>query len=445
MNILKDILQNEVFPAIGCTEPAACAYAAAVAAERLGTPVEQLDLKVDAGTYKNGAAVIVPRSEGAKGNVIAAAMGAVLADSSGRLELLRNARSGVLARARALVDREACAYAHLPGETNFRIEAAVTGAGRSARCVLSEGHTGIESIELDDEVVFRRKRGIGFDPAWYRKVLPTMALADVLAAAVTPDEDDRRFLDEGVRMNLAMADRGDQVPGAASQLRRMHEAGLLGDDLFFRVKTRVAAAVDARMAGLPHPVMTSGGSGNQGALAILVPYIAGQERRVPSGRVQESIALAHVLNAYVKCFMGELSVVCGCALAAAIAGAGAIVYQHAGIDMPKLTHAVNNVIGDLSGLICDGAKPGCTMKTVSGADAALRAAFMAIEGFGLSNDDGMLGPTAAESIRNLGRISIEGMLNVDPTVIDILSRKAAGHGDMRPEPDRSEADEGDSA
>ena len=445
MNILKDILQNEVFPAIGCTEPAACAYAAAAAAERLGAPAEQLDLKVDVGTYKNGAAVVVPKSEGAKGNVIAAAMGAVLASSSARLELLRDATSGVLARAQAMVDREACTYACLTGETNFRVEATVRGAGRSARCVLSKGHAGIESIERDGEVVFRRASGIGADAAGYRETLPTMDLADVLAEAVTLDEDDRRFLDEGVQMNMAMADLGAEVPGAGRQLRLMHEAGLLADDLFFRVKTRVAAAVDARMAGVPQPVMTSGGSGNQGVLAILVPYIAGHERGVPLPRIQESIALAHVLNAYVKCFLGELSVVCGCALAAAIAAAGAIVHQHAGIDMRRITHAVNNVIGDLSGLICDGAKPGCTMKTVTGADAALRAAFMAIEGFGLSDDDGVLGLTAAESIRNLGRISIEGMLHVDPTVVDILSRKAAARLAVRPGPSPAEANEGGSA
>jgi L-cysteine desulfidase len=441
MNILKDILQNEVFPAIGCTEPTACAYAAAVAAERLDAPIEQLDLKVDVGTYKNGAAVIVPRSDGAKGNVIAAAMGAVLADPSAKLELLGEATPNVLTQARALANT-ACTYTCLPQETSFRVEATVTAAGRSARCVLSEGHASIESIELDGEMVFSRTSETGDDANQYRQVLAAMDLAGVLTAAVTLDGDDRRFIDEGVDMNLAMADRGVEVPGAARQLRRMHETGLLADDLFYRVKTRVAAAVDARMAGVAQPVMTSGGSGNQGVLAILVPYIAGTERSVPPERVQESIAMAHVLNAYVKCFLGELSVVCGCALAAAIAGAGAIVYQHTGIDMPRITHAVNNVIGDLSGLICDGAKPGCTMKTVTGADAAMRAAFMAIEGFGLSDDDGVLGPTAAESIRNLGRISIEGMLNVDSTVVDILSRKSAERVDVRPDASSSETSEG---
>ena len=440
MNILKEILRNEVFPAIGCTEPAACAYGAAVAAENLGEPVERLDLKVDAGTYKNGAAVIVPKSSGAKGNVIAAAMGAVLARSEDRLELLRDATPAVLSGARAMIDGQACAYACLPGETQFRVEVIVSGAAHTASCVLSDGHASVESIQRDGQELFRRSEGgSGGEAATYREALSAMALRDVLAEAVRLDQADRGCLAEGVRVNLAMADRGIEVGGAACQLHRMHEAGLLADDLFFRVKTRVAAAVDARMAGVPQAVMTSGGSGNQGVLAILVPYTAGHERGVPVGRIHESIALAHVLNAYVKCFLGELSVVCGCALAAAVAAAAAIVYQHVGIDMPRITHAVNNVIGDLSGLICDGAKPGCTMKTVTGADAALRAAFMAIGGFGVSDDDGVLGLTAEESIRNLGRVSIEGMLHVDPTVIDILTHKATDRAGS-PAPTRSAED-----
>lgn len=241
-------------------------------------------------------------------------------------------------------------------------------------------------------------------------------------------EHRRRFLNEGVRMNLAMAERGRSMNGAAVQLRHMREIGVLAEDLFYRVKVPVAAAVDARMAGVPAPVMTSGGSGNQGVFAILVPHLVGQERGIAEDRILESIAVAHVLNAYVKCFLGELSVVCGCAVAAAVAAATAIVYQHEGIRLDKITSAVNNVVGDLSGLICDGAKPGCSMKTVSGVDAALRAAFMAIEGFGIAAADGLLGHSAEQSIRNLSRITLEGMFPVDPTLVTILQEKAARSG-----------------
>jgi L-cysteine desulfidase len=226
-------------------------------------------------------------------------------------------------------------------------------------------------------------------------------------------------------MNLAMALRGEQVPGTARQLRRIHDRGYLAEDLFYRAKLLVASAVDARMAGVDEPVMTSGGSGNQGIVAILTPYQVGREMGVAPDRILESIAAAHLVNAYCKCFVGELSVICGCAMAAGIAAAVAIVFQQDGNDAAKITLAVNNVVGDLGGLICDGAKPGCAMKTITAVDTAIRSGLMAIEGFGLSPADGVVGATAEDSIRNLSRVTLEGMFSVDPTVLGILREKDA--------------------
>ncbi len=429
MNVLKEVLKNEVYPAVGCTEPVACAYAAAVAAERLGLPVEHLDLKVDMGTYKNGAAVVVPHSDGAKGNLIAASMGAMLARSAGRLGLLQDVIPEHLARAKNLIHDGVYSYTSLPDAADICVKVTVRGGGHTASCVLSEGHANIESIERDGNVVYRRQTpDEAAQPAGYRAILKEMSLQKILNAAVCVDAEDQRFLLDGVKMNLAMAKRGGSMRGAAHQLSHMREIGVLAEDLFYQVKFRVAAAVDARMAGVPEPVMTSGGSGNQGLLAILTPYLVGQDRGIAEECILESISVAHMINAYVKCFVGELSVICGCAVAAAVAAATAIVYQHEGIDLQKITSAVNNVIGDLSGLICDGAKPGCTMKTVSGVDAAMRAAFMAIGGFGLADDDGLLGHCAEASIRNLGRITIEGMFPVDPTLVTILQEKATRSG-----------------
>jgi L-cysteine desulfidase len=174
--------------------------------------------------------------------------------------------------------------------------------------------------------------------------------------------------------------------------------------------------------------MTSGGSGNQGIVAILTPYIVGREMGIDANRIVESIAAAHLVNAYVKCFVGEISVICGCAMAAGIAAATAIVYQQAGIDLDRITLAVNNVIGDLGGLICDGAKPGCAMKAVTAVDTAIRSGLMALKGFGLSVDDGLVGQCIEDSLRNLGRITLDGMFQVDPTILRILQEKAAASG-----------------
>lgn len=429
MTIFKDILESEVYPALGCTEPTSCAYAAAAAAELLlPNRVEKIILTVDPGTYKNGAAVTVPHSEGGKGNLIAAAMGAFTADSSTKLEVLQKVTSSILEKAIALVESENVEYSCMEGKREFYVEARVESDDSWARCVLSGGHTNITLLEKNGQAIDNGKPSRELDSQDYRSILKEMSLKDILSEVVQLDQKTRDYLQRGVEMNLAIAEAGAKSEGTAHQLLQMKESGLMADDLFFNVKFKVAAAVDARMSGHPLPVMTSGGSGNQGAVGILTAYLVGRHQGIDLEHIQESIAITHAINSYIKCFIGELSVVCGCSMAAGIAAAAAIVYQQCGIDMEKIAFAIDNVIGDLSGLICDGAKPGCAMKTASAVDTALRSGFMAIAGYGLSDDDGIIGATPEDSIRNLGRIALEGMFRVDPTVIHILQDKTTSHG-----------------
>jgi L-cysteine desulfidase len=429
MRLLKEILAHEVYPALGCTEPVSCAYAAAVAAAELGVPAERLTLCIDPSTYKNGAAVTVPHSGGAKGNLVAAALGAALARPEARLELLKDVDEEVLARGRALCQADRCRLECASGAAEFYVRVDVAGGEHSACCVLRGSHTHIERIEKDGRVVRQAEacdaEGAGLA---YRGELGRMGLAEALALAGHLDADDHAYLRRGVEMNLAISEWGFDVGSTACQLRRIHREGYLADDLFFRVKLRVASAIDARMAGVAQPVMTSGGSGNQGIVAILTPYLVGREMGVSAERILQSIAVAHTINAYVKAFVGELSVVCGCAMAAAIASAVAIVHHQAGSDVPRINMAVNSVIGDLGGLVCDGAKPSCSMKAVTGVDVALRSALMALQGYGLPADEGMVGQTAEESIRNLARLSLEGMFPVDPTVLKIIQERAGRSG-----------------
>ena len=160
MNLLKEVLEKEVYPAFGCTEPVSCAYAAATAAAELGEPVERLELKVDPGTYKNGAAVVVPQSGGSKGNLIAAAMGAVLAKPESKLLLLQEVTEELLKRSQALVEGGKCSLECDHGREDFHVDIFVAGSKHNARCVLSGGHTNIERIEKDGKMRFRRD-GIG--------------------------------------------------------------------------------------------------------------------------------------------------------------------------------------------------------------------------------------------------------------------------------------------
>jgi len=423
MNLLNEILKHEVYPALGCTEPVSCAYAAALAGAALGEEVEELLLSVDPGTYKNGAAVTVPQTDGRKGNLIAAALGAVLAHPERKLELLREVTAEQLDRAGALCGSGRCRATCLDDVREFRIEARVRGREHNALAVLAGGHTHIERIERDGRIVSEGDGTRAGGGLAYREALREITLRELLSLAAGINADHKAFLRRGVEMNQAMAEQGLAVRRTAHQLLRMRENGYLADDVFYRVKLQVASAVDARMAGINQPVMTSGGSGNQGVVATLATYLVGREMDVDEDRILESLAVAHLLNAYVKCFVGELSAGCGCAMAAGIAAAAAIVYQQAGVDLPKIDLAVNSVIGDLGGMICDGAKPGCAMKTVTAVDAAVRSGLMALDDYGLTVDDGLLGQTAEQSIRNLGRVTLEGMLQVDPTLLKILQEK----------------------
>lgn len=425
---LKEILANEVFPAIGCTEPISCAYAAAAAAEQLPGPVEKLVLIVDPGTFKNGASVTVPNTAGEKGNTIAAAIGALIAQSALRLEILKDVTPGTLKKAHELIRTKALEYKCKEEEKGFHVEVLAEGGGSHVRCIVSEGHTNIACLEKDGRSIIDSHPHRGGKSKDYRDALKKMRLEDVLAKVILLDEAMRSYIQRGVDMNMSISRKGIEIKKTGYQLQLMMNDGLMADDLFYKVKFAVACAVDARMGGMPEPVMTSGGSGNQGVLTILVPNLVGNDQRIVQERIQESIAVSHAVNSYIKCFTGELSVICGCAIAASVAAAIALVYQKVGIDMPKITLAIDNVIGDLCGIICDGAKPGCSMKIVSGAETAMRSAFMALAGYGLSAQEGVLGRSAEESIRNLSKISLEGMGLVDPTVVHIIQGKTPRSG-----------------
>ena len=313
-------------------------------------------------------------------------------------------------------------------EKSFHVEVLAQAKRESVHCVVSEGHTNITCLEKNSKSILHAHPHAGKKAKDYHDILKKMTIEKLLHEVTKLNSQQREYIKKGVDMNMAISKKGIAMKRSAYQLKHMHKKGIIANDLFYKVKLRVASAVDARMGGLPEPVMTSGGSGNQGVLTILVPYLVGKDQKIKQSIIEESIAISHAINSYIKCFTGELSVLCGCAIAASIAAAIALVYQKAGIDMPKITFAIDNVIGDLCGIICDGAKPGCAMKIISGADSVIRSSFMAAAGYGLSVKDGVLGISAEESIKNLGKISLEGMGLVDPTLVHILQKKITRSG-----------------
>lgn len=179
-----------------------------------------------------------------------------------------------------------------------------------------------------------------------------------------------------------------------------------------------ASTVDGRMGGAPLPVMSSGGSGNQGVIAILVPYKIGKYNKIPEKRILESIALSHILNAYVKCFSGELSPICGCAIGAGVGATAAIVYQKTK-NIKKISDAINNLLARIAGMICDGAKGSCALKVSSATNTVIKSAFLSLDGFA-AKPKGFISKKAEKTIQNLGKITEKGMEKVDEVILEVM-------------------------
>ena len=427
MNILKEVLTREVFPALGCTEPIAVAYAASLAGREVSDgQLQDLFIIVDPGVYKNGLAVAVPNTNGERGNLIAGILGALLKRPDLKMEVLKEVTPACLAQAKALLQGKKARIACDKSQRGLYIEVRLQTTAGSARAVLQGGHTNVLLIEKDGRPVFQAPQGkaAGSDLD-YRQALKVMSLSDLVEAAEAADAEDLAYIRRGIEMNLAISKVGHGLKKVGYYLDDLMAKGYLPDDVFSSTKRMTAAAADARMAGMSYPVMASGGSGNQGVVAILVPYNVGRHFQVPEERIVRSVAFSHLLNGYVKSYTSDLSPICGCAIAAGVGAAAAIVYQQAGKDLPKISLAVNTIVSDLGGMLCDGAKEGCALKVVSSTDAAIRAAYMALNGHGVTAVEGFVGRTAEETIRNLSRIGHIGMAKVDDTMIEIMIEKTA--------------------
>ena len=427
MNILKEVLDNEVFPALGCTEPIAVAYAASVAAAEVDGDVDTLAIVVDPGVYKNGLAVIVPNTNGQKGNLIAGVLGAFVRQPDLKMEILQGVKKEMIQRAGEMILAGRATITYDATKTDLHVDVRVKSHNGSARAILAHGHTNLVRLDKNGRTIINRDRAPGPKTALpYKKTLIKLKIKDLIEMAEEMDASDYKYIKHGVEMNLRMSEAGKKLKKVGYYLTDLVKKGYLHADIFTSSKILVASASDARMAGMSLPVMSSGGSGNQGIVAILIPYSVGKQFKISERKILRSIALSHLMNSYIKCFTGDLSPLCGCSIAAGVGAAVAIVYQRKGKDMAKITFAVNNLISDLGGMLCDGAKGGCALKVVSSADAGIRSAYMALNNHGITEAEGFVGRTAEETIQNLSRISEIGMAKVDDTMLSIMASKSSG-------------------
>ncbi len=424
MNILKEVLKHEVFPALGCTEPIAVAYAASLAGQQIDGEIQEIRIIVDPGVFKNGFAVTVPNTGGEKGNLIAGVLGALIKNPELKMEILKGAVKETVEQAKTLIAAKKAGIAFDPVRAGLYIDVSVTTDQGSARAVMAGSHTNLVLLEKNHQSIFtgdQTEKSAGGQA--YKQALKRMTIADFVDLVEQMDDEDSRDIRRGIDMNLKIAEAGQNLKKVGYYISNLMHKGFILEDVFSAIKILTASAADARMAGLSYPVMSSGGSGNQGVVAILVPWKVGEFFHIEESKVIRSIALSHLINGYIKCFTGDLSPLCGCAIAAGVGAAVAIVYQQFGKDINKITLAVNNLISDLGGMLCDGAKGGCALKVASSTDSAIRAAYMAMNDHGITQTEGFIGKTAEETIWNLTAISKLGMAKVDDTMLGIMINK----------------------
>ena len=430
MTTLKAFLRREVRPALGCTEPGAVALAVARACEELTDreSVAAIRVTVSGSIYKNGMAVGIPGAKGARGNALAAGLGALVGRSAYGLEVLRDTTDEDVRKAQCWVEDERVSVVCDPERTGVYVLAAVFTPTHKAVCLISGSHDRIVQVTLDGQRTFELPESPASPSgAASEEDLPE-TLEETLKLLDQMDQEDEDFLMEGVVMNRTMADVGLEgdvgAAGFGRALQDLLSSGDVCDDLPTRIRVACTAAADARMAGALLPVMSSAGSGNHGITAILPVAMTGEHLGKSRRDIARALGASHLATSFVKRRLGRLSPVCGCAVAA---GAGAAAGITALLDgTPEVVSAsMELLLANLAGMLCDGAKESCALKVGVGACEAFLSARFALEGRALSLPQGVVGASLEQTVENVARVNREGMKTVDRVIIDILDQRHA--------------------
>jgi L-cysteine desulfidase len=406
----------EWVPALGCTEPASIACATAHAASVVEGDVRAVHLVCDARLYKNCYAVGIPHSGGKHGILWAIAIGAQLPDPTAGLQCFAQMTPEILARAEALIESGALTVEVDSSREDLYADARVVRAEGVGRAIIAGSHTTLVALEKDG-------RSVELPPATeeaaelaeLRRWLAERPLAELVELAAGCTEDERERLLEGAELNLKISKHG---------LTLLPESfkGLIGLDQLTRISRLVCAGVYARMSGEDFVVMSLAGSGNKGITASVPILLWARETGCTEEQIGRALALACLVTAATTPRLGTLSAVCGVSNAAGIGVATALVDLQGG-GLAEMNRAVNNLVGNVAGMICDGAKIGCGLKSMTAVDAAFRSASLAMGGLGIPESAGIVGADADQSFEHLERIAGPGMQAMDAEILRIMQDK----------------------
>ncbi len=422
INDIISLIKREVVPAIGCTEPIAVALCVSKATELLGTTPDKIEVLLSANILKNAMGVGIPGT-GMTGLPIAIALGAIKGRSEYGLEVLKDCDKEAVEAGKKMIE-SGCIKIALKEEITEKlyIEATVCKGGKEAKAIIATAHTNFVYLELDGKVLLDKRKPSASEEEEEHKV--ELNLKKVYEFATETPVESLKFILESARLNKAAAEysfNGNYGHGLGKLLRGDLEMGIMGDSIFCHIMSYTSAACDARMGGAMIPVMSNSGSGNQGISATLPVVVFAEEKGCDEESLTRALILSHLTAIYIKQSLGRLSALCGCVVAATGSSCGITLLM--GGNYTQISYAVKNMIANLTGMICDGAKPSCSMKVSSGVSTAVMSAMLAIENRCVSCVEGIIDNDVDLCIRNLTTIGTTGMEKTDKVVLDIMTCK----------------------
>lgn len=422
-NQILKLIHQEVIPAIGCTEPIAVALAAAKAAELLGTKPEKIDVYLSANILKNAMGVGIPGT-GMVGLPIAIALGVLIGKSSYELEVLKDVTPEALEAGKQLIHDQVIHIALKENVDKLYIEVFCQAGDSKSVAVIAHEHTRFVYCAKDDQVLLDERKSLEHTDEGEDDELK-LSFDLVYDFAIHTPLDEIRFILDTARLNKKAAE--ESVKGQFGHAVSKTISGpigkkYLGDSSYTHMLRLTAAACDARMDGAMIPVMSNSGSGNQGIAATLPVVSFAEDMKCSEEQLIRALMLSHLMVIYMKQSLGRLSALCGCVVAATGASCG-ITWLMGG-TATQITYAIKNMIGNITGMICDGAKPSCAMKVTSGVSTAMLSAMMAMENKVVTSVEGIIDEDVDRSIRNLTSIGSKGMEETDHLVLDIMTHKS---------------------
>ena len=415
------LMKREVVPAVGCTEPMAVALCVSRATEALGCRPEKITALLSANILKNAMGVGIPGT-GMIGLPIAIALGAIIGKSEYQLEVIKDVCPEAIEQGKQYIDEGRIDIKMKEGDCDkLYVEILCEGGGHTSSAIISGSHTHFVHVQRDDQVLLDEQAGASADGDDGDIALNLRLVYDF---AMQAPLDEIRFILETRDYNLKAAQeslKGNYGHCLGKTMDRPLSHGIFGNTIFSRILSKTALATDARMGGALIPVMSNSGSGNQGICATNPVAVYAMENENTEEELIRALTLSHLTAIYIKQSLGKLSALCGCVVASIGSSCG--ITNLMGGDYSRICHAVKNMIANLTGMICDGAKPSCALKIASGVSTALISAVLAIEGRHVTSAEGIIDDDVDRSIRNLTVIGADAMCATDQMVLDIMTGK----------------------